>query len=207
MSRILDLLLPTPCVICDKLGAPLCITCKLNFQTSVIPIEISGVTGFGISEYTAHAALLVNAIKEKGLTSLIPPVADLVVQHWPNNLMKAVLVPLPSSPANSKKRGFSHTALMARALTKRLPRATQRDLLRSARSRQDQVGLDAHERSQNLEGAFKADLRGFMAVTSTIVLIDDVLTSGASMSAAIQTLRAAGLNVAGFCVVARAGVK
>lgn len=207
MSKILDLVLPTPCIICNKLGAPLCLKCKDEFPTLFNSIDVSGVTGFCVSEYTQDASLIVNAIKEKGLTSLIPSVTDLLVGHWPNELQDPVLVPLPSSPANNKKRGFSHTAIMARALSRKLPSATYRELIRSAGPRQDQVGLVTSARARNMRGAFKVELRGFRPAQSPIVLIDDVLTSGASMASAIQAMRASGLNVAGFCVFARVGAK
>ena len=207
MPRILDLVLPTPCVICSQLGSPLCIQCKNTFATSFIPIEICGVVGFGISEYTPQVALLVNSIKEKGLTSLIPLVVDFVLKHWPKELLEPTLVPLPSSPENNKKRGFSHTVLLSKALTRRLPRATLCQLLRPARSRRDQVGLTSSERTQNMEGAFKAALSGFRPSQAPIVLIDDVLTSGASMASAIEVLRTSGVNVASFCVIARVGSK
>jgi len=207
MSKFLDVLLPTPCIICNKLGAPLCLKCKEEFPTFIYSIEVSGVTGFCISQYTDNASLIVNAIKEKGLTSLVPMVADLLAANWPKELEEPLLVPLPSSPANYKKRGFSHTALIARALSRKIPRARYRELIRSVGSRKDQVGLSTSQRFSNMQGAFKSELRGFRPTQSPIVLIDDVLTSGASMAAAIQSLRAAGLNAAGFCVFARVGGK
>ena len=165
------------------------------------------MNGFAITDYSPNAALIINAIKEKGLTSLVPSVADLVIAHWPSQLQQPVLVPLPSSPANIKKRGYSHTAYMAKALKRKLPGAAYRELIRSAGSRQDQVGLSSSERISNMHGAFKVNLWGYRPAQSPIVLVDDVLTSGASMAAAIDAMRAAGVNVAGFCVFARAGGK
>jgi predicted amidophosphoribosyltransferase len=80
-------------------------------------------------------------------------------------------------------------------------------LLRSARSRLDQVGLSSLDRSKNMEGAFRLDLRGYRPSNRPIVLVDDVLTSGASMASAIQTIGLEGLSVSGFCVLAKAGFK
>jgi predicted amidophosphoribosyltransferase len=207
MSKILDIVLPTPCIICTKLGAPFCVNCKEVFPTSFTSIEVSNVNGFAITDYSPNAALIVNGIKEKGLTSLVPSVADLVIAHWPSELQAPVLVPLPSSPANIKKRGYSHTAYMAKSMRRKLPGATYRELIRSAGSRQDQVGLSNSQRFSNMHGAFKVDLRGYRPAQNPIVLVDDVLTSGASMAAAIEAMRAVGVNVAGFCVFARAGGK
>jgi predicted amidophosphoribosyltransferase len=189
------------------LGSPLCLNCKGCFPTSNIPIEIAGVSGLAITEYTSDASLIINSIKEKGLTSLIPIVADLMAMHWPEDILAPVFVPLTSSPTNSKKRGFSHTALMARALSRRIPGSSVRELLQSARSRLDQVGLASLERSKNMEGAFRLDLRGYRPSNRPIVLVDDVLTSGASMASAIQAIGLEGLSVSSFCVLAKAGFK
>lgn len=204
MSKLLDLLLPTPCLLCSKLGKPLCDKCKENLPISLIPIEISGVQGFAISEYSHEASILINAIKEKGITSLSPILARLIASLWPVDLEQVVFIPIPSSPANNKKRGFSHTALLAKALAREVAGSTSSTLLSSARGRKDQVGLSGVERAKNLGGAFRAELRGFRVQGRPIVLVDDVLTSGASMRAAIETLVGSGVEVASFCVFARA---
>lgn len=205
MKKILDWVLPTPCVVCLKLGSPLCVGCQKSFVTSSLRFEITGVIGFAISSYSTEAAVMVNSVKEKGVTSLIPYLADLIVPHWPQELHKPILVPIPSSPSNTKKRGFSHTSIMARALARRVTGASSRELLKSARVRLDQVGLSPSDRVKNLEGAFRADVRGFQGRARPVVLVDDVLTSGASVAEAIACLRASGVEVAGFCVFARAG--
>lgn len=205
MFNLLNVILPTPCVICSKLGAPLCKKCSYNFQLSVKQIDLSGVRGFALSDYSVEAASIINNLKEKGITSLTPYIATFAKQLWPEDLKDAILVPVPSSPSNSKKRGFSHTTLIAKALVRQLPGLRTRELLRSKAKRLDQVGLSPSQRVENLQGAFRAELRGFRSEGRSIVLVDDVLTSGATMSEAITCLRASGLEVAGFFVFARAG--
>lgn len=205
MKKILDWVLPTQCVICLKLGSPICSVCQESFVTSSLRFEILGAPGFAISSYSSDAAVIVNSVKEKGITSLIPYVAELMVLHWPHEFLNPILVPIPSSPSNTKKRGFSHTSMLARALARRVAGASSRELLKSARVRFDQVGLSPNDRVQNLKGAFRADLRGFHDRARPVVLVDDVLTSGATMAEAIACLRASGVEVAGFCVFARAG--
>lgn len=205
MSKLLDFLLPTPCVICSKLGAPLCIKCLNIYETNFINLSLGGVTGFAVSEYSSEAALLVNNLKEKGVTSLTPSLAQLVARHWSTDLENAILIPIPSSRANSKKRGFSHTALLSKALAREIPKVGCREILKSAKPRVDQVGLSPAERVQNMREAFRADLRGFDPRGRPLVLVDDVLTSGATMAEAIACLEAAGLEIASFLVFARAG--
>lgn len=149
--------------------------------------------------------MIINNLKEKGITSLTPSIANFAKQLWPEELKSAMLVPIPSSRTNSKKRGFSHTALIAKAIAKQVPGIRTWDLLRSQSKRLDQVGLSPKQRVENLQGAFRAETRGFHSLNRPIVLIDDVITSGATMSEAIRCLRTAGLEVASFLVFARAG--
>jgi predicted amidophosphoribosyltransferase len=207
MPKLLDLLLPTPCVSCSKIGSPFCLECRSQFETRFIPIEISGVYGFAISDYSPMAAVIVNSMKEKGLTSLIPLVAQLMVPVWPAFLGKPCLVPLPSSPTNDKRRGFSHTQLLSGSLARALPDGGNQNLLRSTKDRMDQVGLNPSERNRNMDKAFEVRRRNAIPADQQIVLVDDVFTSGSSMRSAISALTEAGLEVAGFCVFARAGAK
>ena len=205
MFNLLNVLLPTPCVICSKLGAPLCRSCSDNFQLNFRQIELSEVSGFAISDYSTEAASIINNLKEKGITSLTPSIATFAKAFWPEELKDAILVPVPSSLSNSKKRGFSHTSLIAKALARQLPGLRTRELLRSRAKRLDQVGLSPGQRIENMQGAFRADLRGFHPNGRPLMLIDDVLTSGATMTEAITCLRASRLEVASFFVFARAG--
>ena len=205
MFNLLNVLLPTPCVICSKLGAPLCRSCSDNFQLNFRQIELSEVSGFAISDYSTEAASIINNLKEKGITSLTPSIATFAKAFWPEELKDAILVPIPSSPSNSKKRGYSHTSLIAKALARQLPGLRTRELLRSRAKRLDLVGLSPGQRVENMQGAFRADFRGFHPNGRPLMLIDDVLTSGATMTEATTCLRASGLEVASFFVFARAG--
>ena len=205
MSKLLNIILPTPCVICTKLGSPICLECKRKFPAHCIPIEVLGVKGCAISDYSLEAALLINSVKEKGITSLIPTLADLIVQICGSEHEEPCLVPIPSSRSNTKKRGFSHTSLLARAIARRIPKATYLQLLSSSKARFDQVGLSPGKRAENMAGAFTAELRLLRSKDRPVVLVDDVLTSGATMASAIGAMHQAGLQVAGFLVFARAG--
>jgi predicted amidophosphoribosyltransferase len=87
-------------------------------------------------------------------------------------------------------------------LEKRVPGSRVVPLLRSSRDRADQSALNPQERIGNLNGAFSADLRGFQGLDAPIVLIDDVITTGASIAAGIRALEEAGLCEVNFCVFA-----
>jgi predicted amidophosphoribosyltransferase len=126
-----------------------------------------------------------------------------------------LLVPVPSAAAAVRRRGYDATATLARLAAGRL-RPTYR--VRSARllaqraGVRDQAGLTAAERSRNLDGALRlraglaagrrswAGARGSAA--ALVVLVDDVVTTGSSLTEAARALRAAGVPVLGAATVA-----
>ncbi|MEY2816094.1 MAG: hypothetical protein RJA78_670 [Actinomycetota bacterium] len=161
-----------------------------------------GNQGFVFCDYGDLSAKIINAIKESGQTSLIGPLAGLMAKCWPQEFLRPTLVPIPSSAKNYRKRGYQHISKLTTALEKRIPGASSYSLLRSEGNRVDQVGLTPVNRITNLQGAFSVDLRGFSSGESPIVLVDDVITSGATVQSAKRALEEAGVRVAGFCVFA-----
>ena len=113
-----------------------------------------------------------------------------------------MLVPVPSTAATVRERGYDATLAMARRAARILRPAlavrTQR-LLRQARPVRDQVGLGAEERAANLRGAFRAV--GASAGTA-VILVDDVVTTGSSLTEAARALRYGGYRVLGAATVA-----
>jgi len=193
-----------PCIVCSSNGAPICISCGNAFLTEKLSFEISEVPGFAVTKYNEQSASIINAVKESGITSLVPFMALKMLESWPASLTAALLVPIPSSPTNTRKRGYSHTFLLSKHLARGLSGSRVSTILTSTKTRQDQVGLTPMQRQNNLDAAFAAELRGFREENRPVVLIDDVCTTGATLAEAISTLREAGLVVTGFAVFAKA---
>src|SRR5215213_7144510 len=97
------------------------------------------------------------------------------------------MVPVPLHRSRLRKRGFNRATLLARGVAEGI-NATVSDTLKVVRSKRDQVELSAAQRRANVAGAYRASapLRGI------ILLIDDVFTPGATMSACATTLLRAG---------------
>jgi predicted amidophosphoribosyltransferase len=113
-----------------------------------------------------------------------------------------VLVPIPSAPATVRRRGFDATASMARLAARRLQSrypVTVWSALAQARRVADQAGLGARARQENLAGAYR--LRKPISAAAA-VLVDDVVTTGSSLTEAARALRAAGIIVLGAATVA-----
>lgn len=169
--------------------------------------------------YEGAARRVILACKERGRTALVPVLAASVsscVTAWAADRgldrgfdrglgrRPVWLVPVPSARAASRRRGHDPVRAVARAAARELCRhgrpAALAPLLRQSRRVADQAGLGSAERAANLSGAFEAvpgaaarlrpSGRGTRAVA--VVLVDDVITTGATLAEAARALRAGG---------------
>lgn len=112
-----------------------------------------------------------------------------------------IVLPMPLAPARLRQRGFNQAHELARRLE---PRKTDAALLLRNRETPAQSGLDRRERLRNLSGAFTLAPRRAESVRDRrVVLVDDVMTSGASLYEAARTLRSAGAAHITAIVLAR----
>jgi ComF family protein len=112
-----------------------------------------------------------------------------------------LVLPMPLSAQRLAERGFNQALLLARALS---PRKTESDLLLRVKHTPTQTALDREQRAANVKGAFAMQpLRAGDARGKRLVLVDDVMTSGASLFSAAATLRHAGAASVTALVLAR----
>lgn len=112
-------------------------------------------------------------------------------------------LPLPLAPQRLAERGYNQALLLARALA---PRGLETDLLVRTRHTPPQRAMTREQRLKSLRGAFGVNiLRSSVLRGRRVVLIDDVMTTGATLGAAANTLRAAGAAHITALVVARTG--
>lgn len=112
-----------------------------------------------------------------------------------------LLLPMPLSPRRLAERGFNQALLLARRLE---PRRTDAALLLRLRDTASQAALDRRQRQANVRGAFGIEpLRQPQLRGKRVLLVDDVMTSGASLHAAASVLRQAGAARVAAVVVAR----
>ena len=111
------------------------------------------------------------------------------------------VLPMPLAPGRLRERGFNQSLELARRLA---PRKTDATLLLRTRETPPQSGLARAERLRNLRGAFAVEpLRAEKVKGRRLVLVDDVMTSGASLFAAAETLKLAGAAHITAVVLAR----
>ncbi len=151
--------------------------------------------------YAWPLAAVVRAFKFRGDLSLAAPLATLVAEAVETPPARALLVPVPLGRARAAARGYNPAAELARRLSREFGLPWDPDLLVRMRETAPQSSLPRSNRTSNVEGAFavRRSLPG-----ARVILVDDVLTTGATASAAARALTAAGASDLATWVVARA---
>ncbi len=208
-STLLDLVLPRTCSGCREPGAALCYSCDALLDGPALGLVRPRPCPPGLPplsallEYGGPAQRLLLAHKERGRLHLTGPLgralATAVQVHGHDPV---VLCPVPSSPRAVRQRGHDHAMRLARAGAAAL-RAQGVDavavrLLLPARQVADQSGLSTAARAANLHGA----LRATGVPGGRVVIVDDVVTTGATLVEAARALTAYGHLVGGASVVA-----
>lgn len=171
----------------------LCARCVLD------PPAHGPVTAAGAYAWPLDA--VVRAFKFRGDLSLAAPLATLLAEVATPPSRDALLVPVPLAAARAAARGYNPAAELARRLASTFGLRCEADLLARVRETPAQSSLPRARRAANVAGAFAA--RRHLA-GDRVILVDDVLTTGATASAAASALRAAGASGLATWVIARA---
>ncbi|MDH3289975.1 MAG: ComF family protein [Gemmatimonadota bacterium] len=159
-----------------------------------------------------EARAIVHHLKYDGYVALGPDIARVVARHVTPRY-PACLIPIPLGHRRLKRRGYNQAEILARALGELWDVPVVPGVLRRLRETGPQTSLDAAAREANVAGAFRAsrcppDVRWSAsrsgAKQASVILVDDVLTTGATMSAAAQALLEGGWPEIGAVTFARA---
>lgn len=173
---------------------------------------VADVPVVAVVDNVGPMARVVVAWKDRGRLRLTEPLARLLAVgcSWVPLVGRTALVPVPTSRVQVRRRGVDPVRLLAVGAVDDL-RAVGVDAvlgpsLRRVRATRDQAGLGARERRANVTGAFAAERslvgRCVRAGIEHVVVVDDVLTTGASAREAVRALAAAGVRTAAVVVVA-----
>jgi ComF family protein len=221
-TRVLDLALPARCPGCGAEGPPICAACLLALDTR---LELPAGIAIGLPsdvpppllqlEWCApFTGLIRNALHElkyAGEKRLAAPLGEAIARRWRRaGAGGDLLVPVPVHAERARARGYDQAELIAQAaaLDLGLPCAA---ILERARATNAQFDLDRSARATNVDGAFR--LRPMHANAATdqprplagrwIILIDDVVTTGATLAACAKPLIEAGAIGVSAATVAR----
>jgi ComF family protein len=155
--------------------------------------------------YDEVARTLVHALKYHDRTDLAPAMGRWMARAGRELLAGAdMLIPVPLHWRRAWHRRFNQSGALGRAIERQSGIALRSDVLRRVRPTEQQVGLSRAQRASNVQGAFEvsADARGEIA-GRRLVLIDDVLTSGATLDACARALLRAKASQVDVLVFAR----
>jgi ComF family protein len=146
---------------------------------------------------------LAHALKYGGWTCAARPMADLIARECRARLVPgSVLVPIPLGRTRLRERGYNQAAELARALGRTLGLDVADTALARCRETRTQTELSRAERWRNVAGAFVT--RGDAVRGRAAVLVDDVLTTGATLAVAARALAAGGAAPVGAVTFGRA---
>lgn len=214
---LLDLVVPRACAACGAPPHAWCPECQTRLEVDLFvdgprradpvpsPRHLPPVFARGVYAGALRAALLAykdgdrRDLRPMLATSLGASVAAACAGIDPSGLL---LVPAPSSASGTRRRGDRPVTDLARAAGAEHGLTVQ-DILRPTRRLADQSRLTSAERARNLNHAYAATARAVRLVRGrSIVLVDDVVTTGATLAEAARALSGAGAQVVACAVVA-----
>lgn len=217
-NTLKDLLYPKKCVGCGMEGVWLCKNC----QKEIIPIKTftcskckkitkngqvcsscrrsSDLTGIIIAAYfRGPLRELVHTFKYNGVKDLAEILVELLTDRLYGRLPKGriLLIPMPLHFRKKAERGFNQTEILAKLLSEKLHLEYSDNLLKRTRYTKPQIGLESRDRLKNIAGAFEVSQNFDKEILKnrTILLLDDVTTTGATIEEAARTLRQNGAKI------------
>ncbi len=223
VRTLLDLVLPAECGGCGVQGTQWCERCRRSLADApiaVTPRVDPGVPVWALGPYSGPRRRAVIAAKERGRRDLAVPLGAAlagaigVLRQWgelgPEGSSRLCLVPAPTRARAARARGGDPVLRAVRAAASGLEADCRVwPVLSMRRGVRDSVGLSAAQRQDNIGGRIVLE-RAWSRMPdpgrrrNEVVLVDDVVTTGATSAESVRVLRSAGARVAAVIVVAAA---
>jgi ComF family protein len=215
VGRLLDLAMPPLCPGCGREGEAICRDCLPGIG-SRIPLPAGSPLGLAdgppdpllqlewASPFAGTTRKALHALKYAGEQRLAGPLGEVVAERWRRaGAGGDVLVPVPVHAGRRRERGYDQAALITAAAADRLGLPWHPALVRT-RATTAQYHLDRRHRAANVAEAFSVARTSQPAIRNRwVVLVDDVVTTGATLSESARALLDAGAAAISAVTVAR----
>lgn len=207
----LDILFPAYCLCCDEEGQWVCRRCRTHLTRALIldcPLcHAPSGNGFLCMACRAASGIdqiisvfhfkqkgvqeIVHALKYENIRSIAPWMGRCMAASWElhGSGTSECLIPIPLHSSRLREREYNQALLLAQSVGHELHMQVVENLLVRSRATQSQTHLSFEERQKNVSGCFSAASHEF---PKSILLIDDVFTTGATLAEAARSLRAHG---------------
>ena len=212
LAGVLDLILPLECGGCGAPSVRWCAACSAALAVHadephvIVPRIDPGVPVFTLGRYAGVRRNAIVALKERGRRDLAAPLSIALAAGLDRLLTWGVLgapltvVPAPTRRSAARRRGGDPVAAMARAATSARPAISVAPVLRTTWGVRDSVGLNSAARQRNIAGRVRVST----APPGEVLVVDDIVTTGATAREAVRVLAEAGAQVAAVLALAQA---
>lgn len=195
IEELSQLLFPTRCYGCHAIGLSICSKCRREWHPHFYTTHVHGIKVHSAIMYTPTASRIILAAKENGLKGADQLIVDAIVHVLEKanfDLYNVRLVPIPSSVPNRRRRGRSFIPDICKQISA-ITSIPVIPALTINRHVKDQSSLSAKARLTNMRGAFSISADTYPR--GDLILIDDVVTTGATVSEAVRALNSHGFHV------------
>ena len=216
IDKILSYIAPHHCCSCDRIGTILCDNCKYNITSEIKPrcVVCGRPTRLGnlctscqvpyekvwvVGERAGALQRVIGLYKFERAKSAYKVLGDLLLEILPDLPDDTIIVPIPTVSSHIRERGYDHMLLIAKYIAKsrNLKYQTVLDRITTTKQRQS----SAKKRALQAKNAF--EVVGKIDKNVPYLLIDDVMTTGATIKYASKTLQKAGANHVWVAIIAR----
>ena len=209
---MLDLVLPLECGGCGAPSTKWCDACARDLTVKpdqphlITPRVDPGVPVLSLGRYAGSRRQAIVAVKERGRADLVAPLATALeagidrLLAWGVIGTPLTIVPAPTRRSAARRRGGDPITRIALAATKQAPGLRVARALRMRGAVRDSVGLSGADRQRNIVGHVKL----IEPVAGAVLLVDDIVTTGATASESVRVLHTAGAHVAAVLAIGNA---
>ena len=207
MKSLAELIFPSRCIGCSQLGISICSTCRKSWHSHIyhrtIKVLDTSYPVISAIEYSPIASRVLMRAKEanqEAADQLLVNALSHSLRYFLKNFGFGDLVPIPSRRSATRKRGRDFMQEITDSVAEN-ESIKSLQILQHQRAVRDQSQLNSQQRSRNIAGAFStsfnlAEVRDSGNI-GPLIIVDDLVTTGATLAEAIRALRTAGFPVLG----------